>query len=62
LPEGVRPHHFASGLDPKPWVSQLEAHANLLANPQGSNRLHRQPVVIEVANDSAIGLVESNVG
>ena len=56
------PGDLAVGFHAQAWKSQLKAQADALLLVQRPNRLHCHPLVIEVANDSTVALVERDIG
>src|ERR1700733_4918457 len=49
------------GFNAQPRKSQLKPQADALFLAQGRNRLHRHTVIVEVADNAAVGLIQSDV-
>src|SRR5580658_3346141 len=62
LSGALGPTDLTSGFHSQAGESQLKAEANPLLRAQGSDGLHGHTLVIEVADDSAVGIVQRDVG
>ena len=58
----ARPADLPVGIHAQARKSQLEAYANTLLVAQRCNGLHSHTLAIEIADDSTVGCIESNVG
>jgi hypothetical protein len=56
------PHNFSAGLYAHSGKTQFETQTNYLLWPQGGDRLNGNALMVEITNDSAIGLIEHDVG
>src|SRR4029077_12711708 len=56
------PTNLPAGFDTQARKSQFKAQAHALVLAQWSDGLHGHTLVVEVADDSAVGLVEGYVG
>ena len=62
LPRGPRPTNLTAGFDAHARKSQIKVQADALLRMQRGNGLHRYTFMVEIADDSAIDLIEGNVG
>src|ERR1700733_2900673 len=62
LSRGGSPTDLAMSFHPQAGESQLKAQADTLLLAQRADGLHRHAIVVEVADNSTIGLIEGDVG
>ena len=61
LPGGPGPTNLTRGFNAQARKSQVEAQPDALFRLQRSNRLNGHTFVAEIADDSAVGLIERDV-
>ena len=62
LPRGPGPANLTGSFDAHARRSQIKVQSDSLLQMQRRNRLHSHTFMTEIADDSAVGLVEGNVG
>ena len=62
LPRGPGPANLTGSFDAHARKSQIKVQPDALLRMQRRNRLHCYSFMVEIADDSAVALIEGNVG
>lgn len=62
LPRGPRPANLTGSFDAHARKSQIKVQPDALLRMQRGNRLYSDTFMAEIADDSAVDLIEGNVG